>query len=349
MEPSRDTTQRMTSEMPVVPTPEQCEAILRAAGIDEPLTQLDIVPVPDYSVNIVCFLNDDYVLRASTADGEQRFRREQDALDRLRHIPEVPRVIDAGTVVLDRPAHYLLQTRMPGDTVISQWPDTPPATRRRLVEDLIAIVRQVHRIPAETYAIGFYGTAEPALRDWTGSWLDGHDRYVVWLLEAIRRRDLTGEQSALADDAERFYAAHRTALAYQVGPRMAHGDLHLYNVLAIDGHVTGLIDWEWSFAGGTEPDFDLEALVRWSLYPQDLGDENEASRFEAEDFGLVIPTMLAAYPELQAIPRLMERMTIYQIEHELHQMISWPPRVPTRPTERLRDWVQHQRLIREYG
>ena len=146
-----------------------------------------------------------------------------------------------------------------------------------------------------------------------------------------------------------IYADHREALAWSVGPRMAHGDLHLYNVLASEGHITGVIDWEWSYGGGTEPDFDLEALVRWSLYPEGLGDDDVDPVVTADDLAEVVPTLLAAYPEVAAVPRLMERMTIYQIEHELHHMITWPPRVPTRPTERLADWVRDQRLIRELG
>ena len=66
------------------PTPAQCEQILRAASIAEPLTRIEIVPVPDYSPNVVCFLNDRYVLRMTTVDGETRFARERAALDRLR-------------------------------------------------------------------------------------------------------------------------------------------------------------------------------------------------------------------------------------------------------------------------
>lgn len=109
----------MSASTRVAPTPDQCEAILRAAGIDEALTRFELVPVPDYSVNIICLLNDRYVLRASTVDGARRFGHERAALERLADLPQVPDVIDTGTVTLDQPAHYLLQTRIPGDTVIS--------------------------------------------------------------------------------------------------------------------------------------------------------------------------------------------------------------------------------------
>lgn len=332
--------------MPVTPAPQQCEAILHAAGIDESLVSLVIVPVPGYSVNVVCILNDRYVLRASSGDAGERFERERRTLERLQDLDVVPRVLGSGSFELGEPAHYMLQTRLPGDTVVARWPGASGATRHRLIAELAEAIGSVHQRPAPAYVIGHY---QSALRGWTGSWLDGHDRYVAWLLEAVRRRALTSGQAALVDMAETFYGEHRAALAHSVGPRMMHGDLHLHNVLAEAGRITGIIDWEWSWGGGVEPDFDLEALFRWSLYPRDLGDEDEAARLEAEDFRLVIPTLLAAYPEVRTIPRLMERMTIYQIEHELHQMVSWPARVPTRPVERLRNWVQERRLIRELG
>jgi aminoglycoside phosphotransferase (APT) family kinase protein len=326
------------------PSRQQCEAILRDAGIDEPLTRVEPVPMPDYSANVVCFLNDRYVLHLATVAGERCFARERAALDRLGDIPQIPRVLGAGTVELDPPVHYLLQERLPGRTVLGQWPETPDAVRRQLIGELAGILRTIHRRPAEGYVIGFY---QSALRGWPGSWLAGHDAYVERLLAAIRRRSLTGEQATLVDEAERYYAGHRTALAYQVGPRLAHGDLHLHNVLASEGRITGIVDWEWSFGGGVEPDFDLDALVRWSLFPRDLADD--AGDLRADDFACVMPALLAASPELRAVPRLAERMTIYQVEHELHQMIAWPPRVPTRPTERLAFWLRAGLLVEALG
>jgi aminoglycoside phosphotransferase (APT) family kinase protein len=327
----------------ISPTPAQCEAVLRAAGIDEPLTRVERVPVADYSPNIVCFLNDRYVVRMTTADGEARLGRERAALDRLGDLPGVPRVLGAGTVPLDAPAHYLLQTRLPGRPVIAAWPGLTEPARRRLIGELAGMIRTIHMLPTEGYAVGFY---QAALREWRGSWIEGHDAGFRQLLAGIRRRPLTEAQAALVDEAEAYYTGHRDALAYGVGPRMQHGDLHLHNVLARDGHVTGIVDWEWSFGGGVEPDFDVEALVRWSLFPADLGDEAEAATLRAEDFAGVIPALLAGYPELAAVPRLAERMTIYQIEHELYHMASWPPRVPTRPAERLASWLRNPTLLR---
>jgi aminoglycoside phosphotransferase (APT) family kinase protein len=302
--------------------------------------------MPDYSPTIVAILNDRYVLRASMLDGAARFARERRALDLLRALPGIPQILGAGTFTLEREAHYLLQNKIPGRTVFPLWLELRDEVRVQLVTELAAIIRRVHRIPLPTYAIGHY---QSALRDWRGTWLAGHDTYIGRLLARVRARDLTADQADLVREAERYYAAHRAALSHTVGPRFAHGDLHLYNILADEGRITGVIDWEWAYGGGSEPDFDLEALIRWAIYPRGIAEEELEERVTGDDFAVLIPALLAAYPEIHAIPRLHERMTIYQIEHELHHMAAWPPRVPQEPVRRLRGWVREQCLVGYLG
>lgn len=322
------------------PTPEQCVTVLRAAGITEPLTSYAFLPMRDYTVNLITLLNGRYVLRASALEGQARFTRERQALDRLRDIPGIPRTLGTGTLDLGREAHYLLQTLIPGQPVYPLWLNACAAIRSRLVTEMLQIVRRVHQIPVPGYTFGYYAGAA---RDWRGTWLEGHDAQMRDFLMRLRARPLTAEQSALVDESEAVYAAHRASLAPGVGPRFAHGDLHLDNVLAEDGHVTGIIDWEWA-GGGTEPDFDLAHLVRWAVYPRDGVQEALVDRVTEEDFAQLIPALLAAYPEVRVIPRLLDRMTIYQIEHELWQAASWPGHVPQQPMRRLQGWVRERRL-----
>lgn len=324
------------------PTLEQCARVLRAAGLGEPLTSCDPLPRPDYSPNAICILNGRYVLRASTVDGDARFARERRALDQLRGMPGVPQVLGAGTLEPGGQARYLLQSRIPGRPVFPLWLDVTDEVRRRLIAQLVGHLRQMHAIPAASYVIGHY---QSALRDWEGTWLAGHDAHMRRLSARVRTRPLNIEQADAVRAAEAFYAAHRTALTHTVGPRFAHGDLHLYNVLAEHSRIMGIIDWEWAYGGGTEPDFDLAHLVRWALYPADGAEEEElAGRVTAADYALLIPALLAAYAEVAATPRLSERMTIYQIEHELHQIAAWPGSAPAPPMRRLQGWLREQRL-----
>jgi aminoglycoside phosphotransferase (APT) family kinase protein len=319
----------------------QCAQVLSAAGIIEPIASCDFLPLPDYSVNIVAILNGRYVLRASVGDGAARLAHEQQALETLQAFAGIPQVRGAGRLDLGGEAYFLLEDKIPGRTVFPLWLEIDDEARGGLITELVTILRPIHQVPRRSYIIGHH---QDALREWCGTWLDGHDAYMRQLLARVRARALTADQADLVDAAEAYYVANRTALAHGVGPRFAHGDLHLYNVLAEDGHVTGVIDWEWAYGGGTEPDFDLDALIRWAIYPRGIAEEALEERVTGEDFARLIPALLAAYPEIGAIPRLCERMTIYQIEHELHKMASWPPRVPQEPVRRLHAWVRERRL-----
>jgi aminoglycoside phosphotransferase (APT) family kinase protein len=161
------------------------------------------------------------------------------------------------------------------------------------------------------------------------------------LLTRVRAAPIDPAAHALVNEAEAFYAAHRDALIPAGGPRQLHGDLHLSNVIADHGRVTGVIDWEW--APGGEPDFDLADLVRWSLYPEDPAEKSLEERVSRRDYAPLIPLLMAAYPGVTGMPHFRDRTTIYLIEYDLH-MLSRSPREPHRPLKRLQGWLRGRAL-----
>jgi aminoglycoside phosphotransferase (APT) family kinase protein len=310
-------------------------AILAQANLDPTVETLEFVAMPDYAVNCVCFINDDLVLRYTTEEsGKQRLARERELLEELKSLPVVPKVLAEGRLPGSDEGVYQLQTRIPGQTMRELWASVSESRRIGLVHELAGYVREFHRISRSRYRIGFY---QSAIRDWEGSWIEGHDRYIAQLLGGIYRRSPSPVEREVVKRAERYYEDHRNALAYATGPHLGHGDLHFLNVLATDSGITGILDWEWAFDGGVEPEFDLDALVRWSVFPADFDDgENPPT---AEEFRSVMPEVLRAYLEVAAIPRLYERLTIYQIEHDLYHLQFWNPAIPKRPIARLAEWV----------
>jgi hypothetical protein len=73
-------------------------AMLKQANIEEDLTSFETVAMPDYAVNVVCFINSHLVLRCSDVDAEVRFRRERLLLDSLREFQFVPRILSDGPI-----------------------------------------------------------------------------------------------------------------------------------------------------------------------------------------------------------------------------------------------------------
>ena len=107
-------------------------------------------------------------------------------------------------------------------------------------------------------------------------------------------------------------------------------------MIADGDRVTGVVDWEWAHGG--EPDFDLADLARWALYPADVAEEPLEERVGADDFATLLPALLRAYPEVAGIPRPGERLTIYQLEYDLHKLVQ-APHAPRQPARRLRGWL----------
>lgn len=315
--------------------------IFEQAGIDETVTSMTHVTMPDYAVNLVALVNDDWVVRCSSINAEARFSRECDVLDQLSSLPFVPRVQLVGLVPGSEDTYVQIQSRVAGDTIYTLWPTASESLRIEWIEQLARAMHAVHQHRSTHYRIGVYQSALPDLFD---CWLDGHDRYVETLFDAAFARSPATLERELFKRARRFYDDQRTALRYESGPSLGHGDLHLLNVMASSTEMTGIIDWEWSKPGGVEPESDLAGLIRWALYPADIGDDSASPPLAADMFECVIPTLLAAYPGLRSIPELATRMTIYQIEHELHQIVAWPPAIPRQPVTRLERWVDERVL-----
>jgi aminoglycoside phosphotransferase (APT) family kinase protein len=313
------------------PTVEAIETVLRSAGIDEPLSRC-VTHTGGYS-HLVFDLNDRYILRCSTRhESAVHFQREAATLRRLRDLRSVARVIARGAFGPCDTWQYLLLTRVPGENVFRLWFDAGPAIRDGYIRDMVDMIRPVHALPVDCYTFGFYQSAR-VMRD--TAWSAGHAVHFAWLLRRARRMPLVRDLPDLIDRAEAYFARHHEALEYARGPRLAHGDLHLYNVLANNHRVTGIIDWE--HAHGSEPDFDLANLIRWALYPAHPAEEALEEASARTLFAPLLPVLLNSYPEVATVPRLLERMTIYQIEHDLHQIAHGGTH---QPAERLRGWLQ---------
>ncbi|MEJ7839926.1 MAG: aminoglycoside phosphotransferase family protein, partial [Thermomicrobiales bacterium] len=294
------------------------QAMFDIAGIAESVQSIELVAMPDYAVTTVALVNRAFVLRCATGEAESRFLREQAVLDELGSHGFVPRVIAIGRVPDREDTFFQIQSRIPGDTVYSLWLTASEQTRVQWITELATAIQLVHRHRLPAYRVGYY---QSALDVPFSRWIDGHDAYQQVLFDAAFARSPEAWERDLLLRAQRFCDDYRTALEYESGPGLGHGDLHPLNVLGTSEGMTGIIDWEWSLPGGVEPESDLDALVRWALYPVDFGDDMIESPLNAGMFACVIPTLLDTFTGLTSIPRLATRMTIYQIEHELHHII----------------------------
>lgn len=258
----------------------------------------------------------------------------------LASIRRTPKVIHQGMGTIGgQQLHYALIDYVAGETLFSAYPAMSPEERRRVAADLSDFMKSLHDIRGQAYDIGHY---IPTLPQYTGLWQLGHQRYAQYLSEQVDLLPLTSPERQILTRAFDFMEAHNPALRQAVGPRLLHNDLHPKNIIVNHGRLAGVIDWECAQFG--EPDFELSHIVHWSLCPEP----------DAPDFRTIAEGLLSAHCNQFPKAVLAARITIYQLEHEIHQLVwcraneaRWAVEAPKR-LARIEGWLDGliERLLR---
>jgi len=268
------------------------------------------------------FINHAFLLRISVTSmaGEQaRFRR-------VATLDFVPRIQQVGVLEGEAgPLYYTLLTSLPGADFVHAYPETTLAQQKQLGQDLAGFLDHLHTLTGTTYDIGLY---VPLIPNFTGTWQEGHQTYWERLKQATAALELKPDSRELVENAFQFLAVSSAALDYQAGSKLLHNDLHPQNILLDHGRFSGVIDWECSQFG--EADFELCHLIHWCLYPP---------QFDL-DFRPFLGAFFQASPQCTQVPGLAERLTIYQIEHELQQLIWQGSRAEAERMPRLKQWLE---------
>jgi len=281
----------------------------------------------------IFFINQEFLLRVS----ESCMALEQEKFRRIAALPLVPKTIHTGALQREvGPLHYTLLTLLPGDDFVNVYSETTEAQQKQLGVDTAGFLDRLQELTGTQYDIGLY---EPAIPHFSGTWREGHQEYWKLLKQGTERLPLSSDSIQVFERAFRFLQANSAVLDFQSGPKLLHNDFHPKNMLLDQGRFSGVIDWECSQFG--EADFELCHLIHWCLYPprSDI------------DFRTFLRALFEASPRCTRVPHLAQRLTIYQIEHEMQQIIwnasaaeSW--RVP-----RLASWMNGdvEDLFREVG
>lgn len=269
----------------------------------------------------IFLINQDYLLRVS----ETSMALEQEKFKRIAALNFVPKIVHIGTLQRESgPVYYTLLTQLAGDDFVNAYSETTDAQQKQLGVAVARFLDTLQEITASHYDIGLY---VPALPHFTGSWREGHLEYWERLKQQAGKLRLSPQSIRVFERAFGFLQASRAALDFQSGPKLLHNDFHPRNILLDHGKFSGVIDWECSQFG--EADFELCHLVHWCLYPPQPN----------IDFRAFLRAFFKASPNCAQVPHLARRLTIYQIEHEIQQVI-WNARdAETWRVPRLERWM----------
>ncbi|KAJ5269678.1 hypothetical protein N7505_005436 [Penicillium chrysogenum] len=198
-------------------------------------------------------------LRKAPAHWATQCRAEAHALDMVEKFTQIPapRPID----VLETPdASYLLMTRVPGLPIGHLLHAMTDEQMENVVFDLKRYIAQMRAIPNQVSKFQICNSAGGGILDWRIP--DSQSGNLRFQTEADFHNFLTRE---MTDDTRRC-AAKSHALSHAIV--FTHGDLNPRNILAENGNITGIVDWEnagffpeyWEY---TKMHYTVRYLIRW--------------------------------------------------------------------------------------
>jgi aminoglycoside phosphotransferase (APT) family kinase protein len=241
--------------------PPQAERFASLAAVDPGRLVLNVT-----GWNKLVLLGSDRVfLFPRSAARVEWFERELAAYRALARTPlsVVPRLLGRWEDPEIYPFPFAAVTRLPGEA---------PADAEALLEQLGQAIACWHELEPPALA----GARPPRHHD------AAHHRWLRRALDPATSADAAAEAAGRLGRPGRAAAwADLLARAAQLGPVLVHGDIHEDQLLADDGQLTGIIDWEtaridhpyWDFDLGERRRRDFSALWArgWYAYAQTRG------------------------------------------------------------------------------
>ncbi|HAO61874.1 MAG TPA: hypothetical protein DCQ90_08200 [Erysipelotrichaceae bacterium] len=247
-------------------------------------------------------IDDKYILRISRSE-----LSEKERLEIVQSITFVPKIHISGTFDVSGDMYYFIVIDyVKGEELLSVLQTLTTEQNIQIGKDIAKFLMDLNRISDSCYDIGHY---IPTISRFSQSWREGHLKYVESLRSGISDLDLSSESKSVARSAFEYIQANIHTLEYQAGPRILHNDLHPKNIIIHQGKLAGIIDWECSQYG--ESDFEIAHLFHWGIYP--LKPE--------EGFETILRSLFENHDYIRLVPKIEKRLTIYQLEHELNQLI----------------------------
>lgn len=269
----------------------------------------------------IFIINQEFLLRVS----EKSMSLEQEKFRRIANLNYVPKIVQTGSLEGEAGTlHYTLLTLLPGEDLINAYLETTPTQQIQLGKDIAEFLKNLQEISGTYYDIGMY---VPVIPNFSGTWREGHQEYWECLKKETEKLPLRPDSFQVIERAFRFLRATASALDFQAGPVLLHNDFHPQNIILHRGKFSGVIDWECSQFG--EADFELCHLIHWCLYPP---------RYDI-DFRPFLRAFFEASPKYANIPLLAQRLTIYQVEHEIQQIIWNASKAESWRVPRLVQWL----------
>ena len=246
-------------------------------------------------------LDSKYILRISESE-----LPEQKKNYRVNSLSFVSKIHSSGPVIVcGRKYHYLFFDYIQGNELFISIQNLSNEEKDNIGKEIARFLGELHSITDMFYDMGHY---IPTIPRYNGSWIDGHIEYAKLLENGLSGISLESNSKKMISSAFDYIYANISVLEYQTGPKLLHNDFHPKNIIVHNGKLAGVTDWECSQFG--EADFELTHLFHWCVYL--IPDNN---------LELLLKSVVENLQAVSYVPNIEKRMAIYQLEHDLNQLI----------------------------
>lgn len=200
-------------------------------------------------VNPCVFINDQYVIRFNVRDPQiPKFRRERMAMQLL----EEKKILVPKVIALDEergilPHDFLICAKIEGQELHPIWNTLPSNAQQSLCKEMGEILAQIHQVTFPKF--GAILPDGQKFDTWSACILDK-------LEEAISDAQKMGLfEASIFQQVRQVFDNHSKIFDTVEQAVLVHNDYHLGNMIADEGKIAGILDFEWCFAGDGEYDF----------------------------------------------------------------------------------------------
>lgn len=202
-------------------------------------------------VNPCFFVNSQFVIRFNARDPFlPKFHREMLVFDLLSSlkipVPEKVILDDSHDVA---PFDVLISSMLRGSNVEADWPTLPVDARSEIAKNAGHLLSQIHRV-----SFPFFGelSGRGPLPQ-TDTWEEFLKAKLTQHLGEARHLNLFDD--GFYNRADQVFQDYLPFASEVNDPKLVHVDYHFGNLLHLGNLITGVLDFEWSFAGDPLYDF----------------------------------------------------------------------------------------------
>lgn len=208
-------------------------------------------------MNYALVVNDAYVIRFDiTGKIPLRFQSEVLAYEYLQtsEVP-VPEVIALDQSKQLVPYEYLITSKLEGTSVIDSWNSLSAKEQERIAYEAGTYLALIH-----SYTLERFGKLRDLPNGGFTYWYDYcADYFHRYANQALAMNII---DPSLRDRMQAVLEKYRPLLDTVRKGYLLHSDYHFENILQRKGVVSGIIDFEWAYAGDADVDFVVEDVCR---------------------------------------------------------------------------------------